>query len=123
MWVTRMMVALASATLAGLGMQAGADLQGLLVGDASAPAISRNVQDSAASTVLAMADSPSPTLGSTPQTGVNPPDDNDGDAADYSQVSLAVLAPLTIGVVIGGSIVFYLVRRSRRNRSSHSGRS
>jgi hypothetical protein len=121
MWVTRMMVALASATLGGLGMQAGADVQESPARDVSASSISRPVLVSANSIIVPMADSPSPTLGSTPQAGVNPPDDNDGDAADYSQVPLGVLAPLTIVAVVGGSIVFYLVRRSRRNRPSRTG--
>ena len=116
MWVTRLTVGLTAAVLVGLAVPTTAGAQELQAGDASVPAISRTALVAADSAVLPMADSPSPTLGSTPQPGVNPPGDNDGDAADFSQVWLGVLAPLTIVVVVGGSIAFYLIRRSRRSR-------
>jgi hypothetical protein len=51
---------------------------------------------------------------------VNPPGDNDADAADNSQVPLALVAPLAAAVIIGGSIAFYFVRRSRSNGSGSS---
>jgi hypothetical protein len=71
-----------------------------------------------AATITPVAESPSPTLGSTPQPGVNPPGDNDGDPSDWTEVGLAVVAPLTIAVVVGGSIVAYLIRRARRRGGS-----
>ncbi|MFI5707104.1 hypothetical protein [Kribbella sp. NPDC051620] len=85
---------------------------GIVVQDLAAP------QPGVATTITLVADSPSPTLGSTPQPGVNPPGDNDGDPADWSQVWLAVVAPLTIAVLVGGSIVVYLIRRNRRRATT-----
>jgi hypothetical protein len=73
-----------------------------------------DIQHASAATVVPAADTPSPTLGSTPQPGVNPPDDNDGDANDWTQPWLGVAAPLTIAVLVGGSLAIYLTRRSRR---------
>ena len=61
--------------------------------------------------------SPSPTLGSTPQPDRAPGDDNDGNASDYTQVPLAVVAPLSLGAIVGGSVIFYLIRRARRSRT------
>ena len=119
MSVTRLMVGLTAAVLVGLAVPTTASAHGLQAGDATAPAISRTALLSADSAHHPMADSPSPTLGSTPQPGVNPPGDNDGDAADFSQVWLGVLAPLTIVVLVGGSIAFYLIRRSRRSRPAN----
>jgi len=60
---------------------------------------------------------PSPTLGSTPQPDRAADDDNDGNSSDYTQVPLAVLAPLGLGVVVGGSVLFYFIRRARRGRA------
>ena len=62
------------------------------------------------------ADVPSPTLGSTPQPGVNPPGDADADPSDFDQVPLAVASFLVLGLLVGGSLLFYLWRRSRRPR-------
>ena len=59
--------------------------------------------------------STSPTLGSTPQPDRAPGDDNDGNWSDYTQVPLAVVAPLSLGAIVGGSIIFYLIRRARRS--------
>jgi len=61
-------------------------------------------------------DSPSPTLGSTPQPGVNPPGDSDADADDFDQVPLVVISFLALGLLVGGSVLFYLWRRSRPTR-------
>jgi hypothetical protein len=47
----------------------------------------------------------------------DPPDDNDGDASDYSQVSLAVIPPLVLGALVGGSFLLYMVRRAKRKRT------
>lgn len=58
------------------------------------------------------ADSPSPTLGSTAQPGVNPPGDNDADANDFTQAPLVVIAFLIL-VLIGGAILLYISRRGR----------
>jgi hypothetical protein len=87
-------------------------LGGVVVHDLAAP------PQSSAATITPVADSPSPTLGSTPQPGVNPPDDNDGDAADWTQPWLGVVAPLTIAVLVGGSIGVYLLRRARRRNTT-----
>jgi hypothetical protein len=64
------------------------------------------------------ADTPSPTLGSTPQPGVNPPGDADADPSDFDQVPLAVGSFLFLGALVGGSILFYLWRRSRHSTRS-----
>ncbi|TWD84068.1 hypothetical protein FB561_5241 [Kribbella amoyensis] len=61
--------------------------------------------------------SPSPSLGSTPQPGVEQSGDNDGDAADFSQVPLA-FAGLAIVVIVLGSVAFYLRRRQRSGSNS-----
>ncbi|WBQ04488.1 hypothetical protein [Kribbella sp. CA-293567] len=106
MWVTKWTLALVWAAVAVLGALG-------VAGALQSP----NVESSAQVTQVMLApaaDSPSPSLGSTPRPGVNPPGDNDGDAADFSQVGLGVLAPLTIVAVVGGSLVFYLIRRARR---------
>jgi hypothetical protein len=51
----------------------------------------------------------------SPQTPIpDPPDDNDGDPADFTQTLLAAVPPLALGALIGGSVVFYLVRRAKR---------
>jgi hypothetical protein len=57
---------------------------------------------------------PSPTLGSTPQLGVNPPGDADADPSDFDQVPLVVISFVFLGLLVGGSLLFYLWRRSRR---------
>jgi hypothetical protein len=62
------------------------------------------------------ADTPSPTLGSTPQPGVNPPGVNDGDARDFDRTPLAVISFLFLGALVGGSLLFYLWLRNRRPR-------
>jgi hypothetical protein len=62
------------------------------------------------------ADVPSPTLGSMPQPGVNPPGDADADASDFDQVPLAVASFLFLGLLVGGSLLFYRWRRSRQTR-------
>jgi len=72
--------------------------------------------DSRASTMARAAPSASPTLGSTPQPGVNPPGDADADPSDFDQVPLIVISFLFLGMLVGGSILFYLWRRSRRTR-------
>jgi hypothetical protein len=64
--------------------------------------------------------SPSPTLGSTPQPDRAPGDDNDGDSSDYTQVPLAVLAPLGLGAIVGGSVLLYFLRRVRRSRAEET---
>jgi hypothetical protein len=64
------------------------------------------------------ADVPSPTLGSTPQPGVNPPGDADADPSDFDQVPLAVASFLFLGLLVGGSLLFYLWRRGRRTRET-----
>jgi hypothetical protein len=63
-----------------------------------------------------VADTPSPTLGSTPQPGVNPQGDTDADPSDFDQTPLAVISFLFLGLLVGGSLLFYLWRRSRRTR-------
>jgi hypothetical protein len=63
-----------------------------------------------------VADSPSPTLGSTPQPGVNPPGDTDADASDFDQTPLVVISFLFLALLVGGSLLFYLWRRSRSTR-------
>jgi hypothetical protein len=68
--------------------------------------------------IQAAADTPSPTLGSTPQPGVNPPGDADADPSDFDQVPLAVGSFLFLGALVGGSILFYLWRRSRQSTRS-----
>jgi hypothetical protein len=107
MSITKFTIAVAAATLAvlasvGLGAQPTSD------------SVSAIVLTSADAANLPRADSPSPTLGSTPQPGVNLPGDNDGDAADYSQLPLVLVTALTLVVVVGGSITVYLIRRGRR---------
>ena len=67
--------------------------------------------------------SPSPTLGATPQPDRAPGDDNDGNWNDFSQVGLAVVAPLGLAAVVGGSVVFYLIRRARRRSTVDEARS
>jgi hypothetical protein len=67
---------------------------------------------------------PSPTLGATPQPDRAPGDDNDGNWSDYTQTLLAVVAPLSLAVIVGGSVLFYLLRRNRRSGAGnrpHSG--
>ncbi|TDD19521.1 hypothetical protein E1218_23950 [Kribbella turkmenica] len=68
-------------------------------------------------------DTPSPTLGSTPYPGVNPPGDADSDPSDFDQVPLAVGSFLFLALLVGGSLVFYLWRRNRRSRTDVSPRS
>jgi hypothetical protein len=59
--------------------------------------------------------SPSPSLGSSSQRpDATPEDDSDGDPADFTQVGLAVGVPLVLGSLVGGSVIFYFVRRARR---------
>ncbi|MET7279484.1 hypothetical protein ABZS29_14710 [Kribbella sp. NPDC005582] len=66
-------------------------------------------------TVTALAQAtPTPSLGSTPQTVADLPNDNDGDAADYDQVALVVISFLFLGFVVAASLGFYLWRRSRQ---------
>ncbi|HEY4567940.1 MAG TPA: hypothetical protein VIH10_00700 [Kribbella sp.] len=60
----------------------------------------------------------SPTLGSTPQAGVNPAGPGDGDANDYSRVPLVVVSFLFLALLVGGSLLFYLRRRTRESREA-----
>jgi len=62
--------------------------------------------------------SPSPTLGSTPQAGVNPAGAGDGDANDYNRVPLVVGSFLFLALLVGGSLLFYLRRRTRETREA-----
>jgi len=118
MSVTGLAVVVAAAALGGFGVQ-GAGAQACAGPEAVGE---QTVLVAAGPAVEPMADTPSPTLGSTPQTGVNPPGDNDGDPADFSQVAWGVVAPLTIVVLVGGSLIFYFVRRTRRgpDRAEHT---
>jgi hypothetical protein len=76
--------------------------------------------DHVAQTVTAAAgpatDTPSPTLGSTPQPGVNPPGVNDADPKDFDRVPLVVISFIFLAALVGGSLLFYLWRRSRQTR-------
>jgi hypothetical protein len=61
--------------------------------------------------------SASPTLGATQPSTATQQDDNDQNAADYTQVPLAVLAPLVLGLLVGGSLLIYVIRRARGRRT------
>ncbi|ADB33257.1 hypothetical protein Kfla_4221 [Kribbella flavida DSM 17836] len=62
--------------------------------------------------------SQSPSLGATVTPPASLPDDNDGDPDDFTQAPIAILAPLALAVIVGGSAAFYLFRRNQRRRSS-----
>jgi hypothetical protein len=47
---------------------------------------------------------------------VNPPGVNDADARDFDRTPLVVISFLFLGVLVGGSLLFYLWRRNRRTR-------
>jgi hypothetical protein len=69
-------------------------------------------------TVAALAPAtPTPSLGSTPQTVAELPNDNDGDVQDYDQVPLVVISFLFLGLLVAGSVGFYLWRRTRQTRA------
>ena len=69
-------------------------------------------------TVTALAQAtPTPSLGSTPQTVADLPNDNDGDVQDYDQVSLVVISFLFLGFIVAASLGFYLWRRTRRAKA------
>jgi len=66
-------------------------------------------------TVTALAQAtPTPSLGSTPHTVADLPNDNDGDVQDYDQVALVVISFLFLAFVVAASLGFYLWRRTRR---------
>jgi hypothetical protein len=65
---------------------------------------------------------PTPSLGSTPQTGVEPPGVGDGDPQDYDRTPLVVISFLFLGLLVAGSLGFYLWRRTRRARASRRAR-
>jgi hypothetical protein len=70
---------------------------------------------------MALADpSPSPILGSTPQPDRALGDDNDGNWSDFTQVPLALVAPLAFAAIMGGSVVFYFLRRARRGTADEA---
>ncbi len=71
-----------------------------------------------ATTVTALAEAtPTPSLGSTPQTVADLPNDNDGDVEDYDQVPLVVISFLFLGFLVAASLGFYLWRRTRRAKA------
>jgi hypothetical protein len=46
---------------------------------------------------------------------VNPPGDSDADAQDFDQVPLVVFSFVFLADLVGGSLLFYLWRRSRKS--------
>lgn len=70
----------------------------------------------AAQVAVPAADSPSvtPSLGSTPQTGVNGPGPNDGDPNDFNRLPLVFGALIILVLLLGGSGAFFAIRRRRR---------
>lgn len=73
-------------------------------------------QTTAAAVQVPAADTPSPSLGSTPQPGVNPPGDSDADPSDFNEVRLVLIAFLVLAALIGGALLFYLWRRRTREQ-------
>jgi LPXTG-motif cell wall-anchored protein len=57
--------------------------------------------------------SPSPSLGSTPQPGVNPPGDADADADDFGQAPLILIAFGILVVLVAGGVLFYRRRQKQ----------
>ncbi|GAB2642630.1 hypothetical protein [Kribbella swartbergensis] len=99
-------------------MLSGLVLVATMAGASAAAGATDHTRQSPVSVQAPAADTPSPTLGSTPQPGVNPPGDADADPSDFDQVPLAVGSFLFLGALVGGSILFYLWRRSRQNTGS-----
>lgn len=68
--------------------------------------------------VYPVADTPTPTLGSTPNTGANPPGTADGDPSDWSGMKWLPLGLLIPVLFIAG--VWLAKRRDRRRDDSSS---
>ncbi|ONI73861.1 hypothetical protein BWI15_10600 [Kribbella sp. ALI-6-A] len=92
--------------------------QGPALAAPAAPAVADGVTTTSMTIPAADSPSPTPSLGSTPRTGADGAGDNDGDAADFSQTGLVFISAGAIVLAVGGSVVFYLIRRNRRSTSA-----
>jgi hypothetical protein len=66
--------------------------------------------------VAGEAPSPSPSLGSVQHRTAELPGTADDDAHDFEKTYLAVVSFLFLAFLVGGSLLFYLWRRSRTTR-------
>jgi hypothetical protein len=117
LWVVVMSGVVAVFMVVGLYFAVGGPGPAARAGEAARVAVpAARVAVPAAQVAVPAADSPSvtPSLGSTPQTGVNGPGPNDGDPNDFNRLPLVFGALIILVLLLGGSGAFFAIRRRRR---------